>query len=215
MPCPQFSPMATPYKTVAAHVVLKGSSSPSLSSGEKLYMEVLSSHPTQSRLQGHSTCAFAPSAHSRRVQSAFWNSSKIWSLNLYFVSEVEETVEHDPWGLEPWFMVVPPPGLWGMGCWPLPLLLLPHAHCCLPRWAILGVGAGLLGQWGRRLGPVRVCMCLASILVLEELFCTKEQIQTTTTSQDRDSWRRKTPLLCIWTKGLAFLFCTRPHKSYC
>ena len=78
-----------------------------------------------------------------------------------------------------------------MGCRPPPLLLLPCAHCCLPRWAILGVGAGLLGQWGRRLGPVRVCMCLASIRVLEELFCTKEQIQTTTTSQDRDSWKKE------------------------
>ena len=110
MPCPQFSPMATSYKTVAAHVVLKGSSLPSLSSGEKLYMEALSSHPNQSRLQGHNTCAFAPrlTAEGCNQHLEILQRFDLW-ICIFRLSWRNSGAR--PRGLEPWLMVVPPPRL--------------------------------------------------------------------------------------------------------
>ena len=151
MPCPQFPPMVTSYKTVAAHAVLKGSSSPSLSSGEKLSMEALSSHPNQSSFRGIPPVPLhqAPQQMGAISILRFIND---FIFEFAFCKWSWRNSGACPGGLEPWLMVVPPPWLWGMGCWPLCLLLLPCDHCCLPCWVILGVGAWVLGQWGSQWG---------------------------------------------------------------
>lgn len=73
-------------------------------------------------------------------------SLMILSLNLCFLSEVEETTEHAPGAWSLGSCVSPPPCLCGMGFWPPPLLLPPRDHCCLPHCGVLGVGAGVLAR---------------------------------------------------------------------
>ena len=114
----------------------------------------------------------------------------ILSLNLHFVSEVEETVEHAPgaWSLGSWWFHLPDSEGWGVDLYVF--CFCPATTAAFPaEWSWVWVPeCWVSGEVSGEVGSaMRVCTCLASIPRLEELFCIKEQIQTTMTSQDRDS----------------------------
>lgn len=156
--------MVTFYKTVVAHVVLKDSSSVSLSSEEKLCIEAFSSGLSQSRFRGCPTCAFAqsPTAEGFNEHLEILND---FIFEFMFCKWSWRNNGACTRGLEPshvWVHLPVSVG-WGLG------LLLSCSHPeTTAAFPTVGCWAWVPGCWvgGRHLVPVRVCTCLASILVL-------------------------------------------------
>lgn len=167
-------------------MVLKGSSSLSLSSKENFYIEAFSSglNLEQASWVFHLCLCTKPYKQHIEILSDFifeftfckWSRRKSGACTR----GLESPLMCYSTSLPPWDRVLSassPAPTQG------PLLHSP----------LLGAGCGCLviGLGGRHLVPVRVCTHLAGILMLEEVIFAKYQIWNTMRGQDRDSWRKR------------------------